>query len=246
MDRSTLAKSVWFLDYDGTLCPHLESWETRSYAPADILKTLGHLNDQGARVLWNTGRRVESIGAMHPSFLDYSGFFIQGTLFWSAPRHEELRLSESLPKTYAAFIESQIENRKEYRLELKPTSLRVSSFKGDLDAELRLFMDPIIAQTPQGWRWILGQRAAELLPEGFDKGTAIVREMGLAISENLIPVAVGDDLFDRPAFVASLARGGYAILVGNNEEAFRGLSGAPDRLLRFATPAAFTEWLESL
>lgn len=246
MDRSTLSKSVWFLDYDGTLCPHLESWETRSYAPADILKTLGHLNDQGARILWNTGRRVESIGAMHPSFLDYSGFFIQGTLFWSAPRHEELRLSDPLPKAYAAFIEAQVESRKEYRLELKPTSLRVSSFKGGMDAELRLFMDPIVAQTPKGWRWLLGQRAAELLPEGFDKGSALAREMALPISKNLIPIAAGDDLFDRPAFAESLARGGYAILIGPHEEALHGLVGAPDKILRFKTPEEFREWLESL
>lgn len=246
MDRNILSKTVWFLDYDGSLCPHQESWEERTYSPAEVLQTLHHLGQRGAHILWNTGRRVESIGGMQPGFLDFSGFFIQGTIYWSAARKEALTLSPPLPAAYGQLIGQILQGQTHYKLELKPTSLRISSLDGEVNPAFMTYIQKIVDQTPAGWRWIYGQRAAELLPEGFDKGSAVVREMGLPFAKGLIPVAVGDDLFDRPAFVASLAHGGYAILIGDHVECLADLKGPPDKIMHFATPSGFTDWLRAL
>ena len=79
-------------------------------------------------------------------------------------------------------------------------------------SELRLFLESPDFYTPNGWTWHVGARGAELLPTGFDKSTALKRE---SITDG-IPVAVGDDLFDGPAFQGAMARGGFAILVGEH------------------------------
>ena len=77
-----LARSAWFLDYDGTLCPHLEVWEERGYRVEDISSAVNNLAKKSCKVMWNTGRRPESLGGVKKQFLDYSGYFIHGSVFW--------------------------------------------------------------------------------------------------------------------------------------------------------------------
>lgn len=59
-----------------------------------------------------------------------------------------------------------------------------------------------------------GRMMIELRPPGDDKGSALTRFMARPGFARTVPVAVGDDLTDEPAFRAALAHGGWGVLAG--------------------------------
>jgi len=59
-----------------------------------------------------------------------------------------------------------------------------------------------------------GKRVVELRPAGVDKGKAIEAFLTEAPFVGRLPVFVGDDVSDEPAFAAVNARGGHSIKVG--------------------------------
>ena len=204
--------TAWFLDYDGSVCPHLEVWEERVYDPIEILATVEGLRDVGAQVIWNTGRRPESLGGVHAGFLGFDGYFVHGSVHWHAEPKPGLAeiLAPRVPAKLIALAEALSAKHKEYRLEVKPTSLRLNPFHGHTMHGLREAMVELLAATSGEWHWIVGPRGAELLAKDFDKSVALKRE----VKAGMVPVAVGDDLLDRPAIEAALRAGGYAVIVG--------------------------------
>jgi hypothetical protein len=215
LQNTLLARTVWFLDFDGSLCPHLEVWQQRTYDPAQIAALVSDLARAARGVFWNTGRRVESLGSVNEAFLEHSGYFMQGAARWDAKSRQETLVGVPLPEGYEPQIRSLLASKPRFRLEVKRASLRVAPFVETEIADLRaLFLDPVFPRLP-GWTWHVGARGAELLHDSFDKGHALRAEMKRFPADSL-PVAVGDDLLDKPAVEAALAMGGYAILVGEN------------------------------
>jgi trehalose-6-phosphatase len=246
LERENLVKTIWFLDFDGCMCPHQEVWEERCYDAASILSLVKDLSNQAAGVYWNTGRRVESLGSVCPEFLDCSGYFVQGSLYWNAQTRETKVLGLALPDDFRAYMEDLVTRHPELRLEIKPTSLRLAPLNlHSLDA-LKSLLASESKAPPKGWRWSIGHRGAELLAEGIDKGTAISREMSGRLARDIKPVAVGDDILDRRAVEEALARGGYAVLVGESCGWVAEIPHQPWQLNFFQSPDHLHEWIRSL
>jgi trehalose-6-phosphatase len=212
LDRSLLSRTQWFLDFDGSLCPHLEVWEERSYDPIQILKLVDWLHHNSRGIVWNTGRRPESLASVHKDFLNYPGYFIHGSVYWNPKLQKAEYLAPLIPDSIAQQFEEILKNHRKLRLEKKPTGLRIAPFDPVSLPALRVFIDSKDFIAPKGWDWHVGARGAELLPTGFDKSTALQREL----SGDSIPVAIGDDLFDGPAIKGAMDRGGFSILVGEH------------------------------
>ena len=80
-----------------------------------------------------------------------------------------------------------------------------------------------------------GKMMFELRVPGGDKGTAVRRLMSRAPMYGTVPVFVGDDRTDEPAFVAAAELGGAGVLVGEPR--------ATAARYRVPDPAAVRAWL---
>ncbi len=220
-----MTRTAWFLDYDGSLCPHQEVWEQRQYDVAAILKAVNHLQSRCAGVYWNTGRRKDSLAGVSSDLLKFDGYFVMGSYRWDAASTRYERLGPTLPQELADFYEKRLlSEQQHFKLEIKESALRIAPLESryrdalsqwlkqnDLAAFAR---DSGLAKIAEPWQWILGNRGIELLAKGFDKGFALRTE--LASRPQLIPVVVGDDFLDATAVQEALDRGGYVFLVGDN------------------------------
>jgi trehalose 6-phosphate phosphatase len=79
-----------------------------------------------------------------------------------------------------------------------------------------------------------GKRVVELLPAGIDKGRAVRSFLAEAPFRGRLPVFVGDDRSDEPAFAAVRALGGHAVKVG---------VGPSTAEWRLASVRAVRDWL---
>lgn len=239
-----LAKQAWYFDYDGSLCPHQEVWEERTYNPEEIYSAVEGLAARGARIVWNTGRRPESLGSVDARFLNYTGYFVHGSVRWDPPNRATL-IGPALPAGLAEAAARACEPHADLKLEVKPTSLRITPVnEHELD---RLFsrLSSFLQTTPEGWAWARGRRGIELLALGHDKSSA-VREDARREGAGFIPIAVGDDVFDRPAFEEAFAAGGYAIAVGSGVGWVTELHHNPDQLIFCESPLRVLELLADL
>ncbi len=214
LQEAPLQELVFFLDYDGSLCPHLEVWEERIYDPDEIYDLVLRLKRAPVReIYWNTGRRVESLASVSEKLLEFSGYFIQGSVCWDAKTKVETLLGPAVHQEWVDLYERSLESWKGLKLEQKPSSLRIAPYQnGDMD-QLKEYFDKVKHPILGDWQWHVGARGAELLSKKFDKGFA-VRD-GLRRTPG-IPVAIGDDSLDAPAVREAIASGGYAILVGEH------------------------------
>lgn|GEM_PF-1250866 len=208
----------FFLDFDGSLCPHLEVWEGQAYDPQEIYGVVESLARKSGGVYWNTGRRVESLGSVLSDFLLFSGYFIQGSLRWDASSKKSVLVGPALPEALTQHYQKLLEGQGLLRLEIKASSLRIAPYQNVNMTELQKFIlkNPL-PQGNAGWVWHVGARGAELLSTEYNKGFAIRDvESTLPASQAFKPVVIGDDLLDRPAVEEALKREGYAILVGEH------------------------------
>jgi len=206
------------LDFDGSLCPHLEVWEGQAGDPQEICNVVSKLAAQSGGVYWNTGRRVESLGSLLSDFLLFSGYFVQGSIRWDAGIKKATLVGPEVPAELVTMYQKLLESESRLRLELKPSSLRVAPYQNVNMAELHKFilLNPLPAPI-KGWVWHVGARGAELLSTEYNKSFAI-RDVVSRVEpgQAFKPVVIGDDLLDRPAVEEALKREGYAILVGEH------------------------------
>lgn len=81
-----------------------------------------------------------------------------------------------------------------------------------------------------------GKRVVELLPAGIDKGKAVRAFLEELPFRGRLPVFVGDDVSDEPAFAVVNALGGHSVKVG---------SGPTNARWRLAGVGAVRRWLAS-
>lgn len=80
-----------------------------------------------------------------------------------------------------------------------------------------------------------GKMMVELRGPGRDKGSAVAGLMAQRSWKDCVPVMIGDDLTDEPAFVVAETIGGFSILIGPERET-AARCGLPD-------VAALRDWL---
>lgn len=246
--EKNLAKSVFFLDYDGTLCPHIEVWESRDYNTIDINNAVRNLSLKSLGAWWNTGRRVESLGSVSEDFLNYPGFFVQGSLRWDPQDKKAHQIGKILPDSIIQRLFAIIRDHEtNYRLEIKPTAARIASVQKTQKKYLKKFIDSLDLVLPTEWEWRVGDRGAELLLKECSKGSALeYAYKNKLVPEDAIPIVAGDDLFDRPAMEFALERGGYAVLVGESCGWITEVPHRSSQVLFFREPSDFLSFLKSL
>ncbi len=236
-----LTEVVWFLDYDGSLCPHLEVWEERQYDAGEIFESVSNLKRKSKDVFWNTGRRTSSLFGVYEEFAQLSGFFVQGSLRYDAASQVTTRVGPALPQSVIDQYLSLADSHPDFRLEIKETSLRLAVRKNEKLDELLLLLDENPLKTEaSAWNWVRGQRGVELLAKGFDKGSPVRSYM--KANPTALPIAVGDDVFDVPAIVAAIEAGGWAFLVGDHCGWITQIPHRADQIKFFETPKDLLEW----
>lgn len=82
-----------------------------------------------------------------------------------------------------------------------------------------------------------GKKIFEVVPRGLSKGTALARLAELPAFEGRVPIMIGDDIGDVPAFAAAEARRGFGLRVAGEQFA------AADA--DFSSPRAVMDWLDA-
>jgi len=242
-----LAKSAWFLDYDGTLCPHQEVWEERQYRPEDILSAVQLLHKRAPALFWNTGRRMESLQGVNARFLDYPGYFVQGSFYWNSDTQKNEQIGMLFPDSLTQTLKERLANEKQYRLEIKPTGARIAPLRRTQKKYLRKFIESLNITLSGDWEWRIGDRGGEILHKNFSKGSALEHAYkNKLIPEEAIPIVAGDDFFDRAAMEFALARGGYAVLVGEGCGWITEIPHRSSQVLYFREPRDFLMFLKGL
>jgi hydroxymethylpyrimidine pyrophosphatase-like HAD family hydrolase len=242
-----LSQTAWFVDYDGTLCPHQEVWEERVYDSQEISAAVKNLQKKVQGFFWNTGRRPESLASVNEEFKKFHGFFIQGTVFWSAEEQKDHLIGVEFPQHLSESLQNQMEFESQYRLEIKPTGARVACLRKTQRKNIKKFAESLQLDLSAGWEWRVGDRGAELLHIDYSKGTALhyAYEKKM-IPEAAVPVAIGDDYFDRAAMEYALERGGYAILIGEGCGWITEVPHKSSQVVFFREPKDFLQFIKAL
>ena len=241
-----LSKCAFFLDYDGTLCPHTEVWEERVYNPQEIYSAVMQASRNVKSVMWNTGRRVESLAGVSENFLKFSGFFVQGSVLWDSSTGTQKTIGPKIPASLVGALQDLVQFEVQYRLEIKETGARLAPIRRTQRKNIRKFIEGLNFVLPDDWEWRIGDRGAELLHKGFSKGLAVAHAYeNKLVPSDAIPVVAGDDLFDRSAMEFALARGGYAILLGDGCGWITQIPHRSSQVIFFREPKDFLQFLRN-
>lgn len=203
-----------FLDFDGTLsplCPRPEDVQL-SGAMRHIVSTLAR--NPRVRVWVISGRRRDDVRGR----IRIAGVHYLGLHGWEGPqgvsiRNKTCRLLEDLK----AQARRTVQATPATWLEDKGVVVAIHHANASARDVQRIRQEMTRALLPLNglFRGIAGERTFELAPaEMGDKGSAVRHELALGCREAL-PVFVGDDTVDEPAF-AALTRG-ITIRVGRPE-----------------------------
>jgi trehalose 6-phosphate phosphatase len=210
----TASAIALFLDFDGTLsplCPRPEDVQL-SGAMRHIVSTLAR--NPRMRVWVISGRRRDDVRAR----IRIAGVHYLGLHGWEGPqgvsiKHETRRRLEGLK----AQARQTVQATPATWLEDKGLVVAIHHANASPHDVQRVRQEMTRALLPLNglFRGITGERTFELAPaEMGDKGSAVRRELVLA-SREALPVFVGDDAVDEPAF-AVLTKG-ITIRVGHTD-----------------------------
>jgi trehalose 6-phosphate phosphatase len=201
-----------FLDVDGTLIGPLHGDRERGIATdrIELLRGLSALTGGAVAVL--SGRALESVDdILAPLTLPTAGLqgadrrYPDGKRVMPVLTADDRRLFETLAEKVEAGFPTVF-------IEWKPGGM---AFVHDED---RALADGLIAlaRSVVGKRFTVmdGRVAIDVVPPGTDKGHALAAFMERQPCVGRVPVHVGDDVPDEPAFRAAEAAGGFGITVG--------------------------------
>lgn len=225
-----------FLDFDGTLVPIAPDPEAIEVDPGLVPlleRVAGRLE---GRLILVSGRTIADLDR-HLGTHDLALYGSHGMERRLPGRtREELATVDGLEDLRAAIDEAVAE--------LPPILVETKHFGFALhyrqhpDAEAAVLAIASDLADRSGMAVKRGKMVAELLPKGFDKGSAVEAVMALAGFGGTAPLFIGDDITDEDGFVAAQKLGGLGVLVGD-----RANSAARARL---SGPDAVRDWLMEL
>lgn len=227
-----------FLDMDGTLLDLAETPEN-VIVPKGLVSLLGQLAEGlGGALAIVTGRKIEEIDQiLAPLRLPASG--VHGS---------ELRVSSSAPVQQMSpdLAEDVVQSLRALAgrapgafAEPKGTGLAIHyrlapQAEPEIAEALRCFHE----QNAEMFDIWPGRKVFEVIPKGFSKGTAISALSALTPFKGRVPIMIGDDVGDEPAFAAAERLKGYALRVAG--ENFK------TKHSEFANPGSVLTWLDAL
>jgi trehalose 6-phosphate phosphatase len=225
-----------FLDFDGTLVPLADHPDAIEPAPGlvPLLEKVSVRLD--GRLMLVSGRTIADLDR----HLGDHGLALSGSHGMerrlSGKSHEEMAEASDIASLRAAVGEA-VESLPPLLIEQKRFGLALH-YRQSPEAEgaVRKIAEDLAGRF--GMAVKLGKMVAELLPRGFDKGSAVEAAMALSEFVGTIPLFVGDDITDEDGFVAVQRLGGTGILVGDREHS-AAAAALPDT-------DAVIDWLETL
>ncbi|WP_181702426.1 trehalose-phosphatase [Chthonobacter albigriseus] len=200
-----------FLDVDGTLIGATHDDREAGLTPDQIgqLKAVQDLTGGAVAIL--TGRTIEAVDALFaPLQLPVAGLqgadrrFADGRRIMPVLTADERRLFEKVvEETQAGFPTVEIE--------WKPGGLTLVYSEGDrFVADL---FHAVRARIDGAFAVVLGRVAIDIVPKDTNKGHALTAFLQSEPFAGRVPVHVGDDVPDEPAFAAARRLGGFGISV---------------------------------
>ncbi|MEE9545884.1 MAG: trehalose-phosphatase [Hyphomicrobium sp.] len=234
----TTKKYALFLDVDGTLLDIAATPDT-VVVPEGLADLLGRLSEglEGALAVI-TGRRLQIIDALlAPEKLVGAG--VHGAELRTTPGGAITPVAAPIPQALLAEMTELVQGWPGVLLEFKGPGLAIhfrqaQALKADIEAALRSHLEPyanVLVILP-------GKKLFEVVPAGHSKGRVLSTLAELPSFRNRVPIVIGDDVGDEPAFAAAQQMGGYALKVAG--EHF-GRSNVD-----LDGPAGVLSWLEGL
>ncbi|WP_235037652.1 MULTISPECIES: trehalose-phosphatase [unclassified Novosphingobium] len=228
------ANIALFLDFDGTLVEIVDHPDDVVVGPrlAGMITALSQR--LGGRLAIVTGRSIAALEALiGPVEVAVAGS--HGGEFRPRSGAEVEPLADPLPAAVVAALENFAATNGGLLVEPKPFSVAVHYRRHPEALEGLLACAQALAEK-RGLAMKHGKQVIELAMPGSDKGTAVVRFMGLPAFAGAAPLFLGDDVTDEDAFRAVRHLGGQGVLVGP----MRATAAA----LRLPGVAAVHTWLE--
>lgn len=230
------ANSCLFLDVDGTLIDIAPRPEA-VVVPSMLIAALARASDLlGGAIALISGRTIANLDALFsPLAMVASG--VHGAEVRFEPggpvSHED---DDVLSPELIAAVRRAAEAELGTLVEDKRFSVAIHYRQApEAGARLQVALEDLVAGAlDPSLRILPGHMVFEIKRATFDKGLAVGRFMERAPFAGRTPVFLGDDVTDRPGFVAALAWGGQAFSVGR---ALPGTSGS------FPDPASVRSWL---
>lgn len=185
-----------------------------------------------------TGRQLQEIDALlAPSA--WIGAGVHGSEIRSEAGGSIIQTAEGLPPVLVDSIVRRMPELPGVVVEPKGSGLalhyrQAPHLKGALEGELRALIAPYAGSL------VLcpGRKLFEIVPAGHSKGTALTALAALPQFAHRLPIMIGDDIGDLPAFSAAHRLGGYGFRVAG--EAFSRAE------TDFGGPADVYAWLQAL
>ncbi len=225
-DRSSLAAKVLagnpsrfalFLDVDGTLLDIAATPAEVVVPPqlAPLLARIGKSLDGAVAVL--TGRQLAEIDALLAP-LKFVGGGVHGAELRTAAGGPIVRVVVSLP---ASLVDHALELAKEMPgiiAEPKGPGLALHYRQApELKAVLEARMRMLLSRYSDELVLCPGRKLFEIIPRGHSKGTALETLSKLPTFAERLPVMIGDDVGDEPAFTAAQRLGGFGLRVAGEQ-----------------------------
>lgn len=234
--RANPHASALFLDVDGTLL-ELAPTPQGVEVPQGLVSLLQRLalGLDGALAIV-TGRLISDIDQLlSPVRLAAAG--VHGAEIRTAPDRDIERITSALPDDIVMSLRKLALDIPGVIVEPKGAGLALHyrlapDAEGDILAELTAQLD----RRAGAFELVPGKKIFEVLPSGLSKGTALARLAALPAFETRVPIMIGDDIGDEPAFAVAEGRHGFALRVAGEHY-------GPDAA-DFSGPGAVMAWLE--
>jgi trehalose 6-phosphate phosphatase len=227
-----------FLDCDGTLVDIAPTpGEVR--APPGLAELLARLSQSlGGAIAVITGRKLAEIDTiLHP--VEFLGAGVHGAELRTARGGNINRVASALPNTLVEELLRRAQALPGILVEPKGPVIAIHyrqapHLRDALEASLR----SVLTAYPEGLVLNQGRKLFEIIPAGHSKGTALETLLALPEFAGRVPIMIGDDMGDVPAFAAARRLGGAGMRVAGEQFG--------EENVEFSGPRHVFAWLEVL
>lgn len=208
-----------FLDIDGTLLG-LQTDPGAVISDAPLRDLLGRLNERcSGRLALISGRSVAEIDRIFsPLRLRCAGSHGSERRFAPENDHEVCRSDSDVWTSIASELARFVEANEGLLLERKPTGFALHYRpRPELENDCRQIIETVAQRVDTSHEVLHGKKVAELVPAGFNKGTAIAEFLALPEYSNATPIFIGDDTTDEAGFDVVNRHNGISVRVGDSD-----------------------------
>ena len=229
----TSTRYALFLDVDGTLLD-IAATPDAVVVPAGLAKLLGRLSLglEGALAII-TGRRLQDIDTLlAPEKLVAAG--VHGAELRTAPGGAIKPAAAPIPKALVAELTGMVQGWEGVFAEYKGPGLAIHYRQAPaMQSEIEAALGSFLKSHANELVILPGKKLFEVVPAGYSKGTVLTMLAELPSFRGRVPIMIGDDVGDEPAFTAVEKMGGHALKVAGEHFGHAGvdLDGPADVLI---------------